>query len=225
MGKIGDPAGGHLCLFFTGIVQELLKLMTADIAQDTAVFFPFKEPGGPSGRAKAVRTKSCHGDHLTDLPALRDVSRQDGTLIMQPFRVIHHILLPGILHGFPCGFQLFHGGKRRLIGEVVLSRVHGPQSQGTALTGHSGSGDHMSFRVFQGFFLAAGSLCLRKRFQECRHLFLIRIIDIFQCTARFCQAVAHAVDMAVVQPDRGEHKLSRLHNRLRLAFRRVGHSI
>ena len=201
MGKVGDPAGGHLCFLFSCVIQELLKLVAADIAQDTAVFFPFKEPGGPSRRAKTVRAESGHGDHLADLSALRNVSGQDGSLIMQPFRIVHHILLPGVLHSLPCGLQLFHGGKRRLVGKVILSGIHSPQSQGAAFTGHRRSRDHMGFSVFQGFFLAAGSLCLRESFQERRYFLLVRIIDIFQCAACFCQAVAHTVDMPVVQPD------------------------
>ena len=126
MVEVRDPAGGYDSVLFLGIIQELLKLMAADIAQDTAVLFPFKEPCGPSGSTKPMRSETCHGNHLADFSALRDITGQDGSFIMQTFCIIHHVFLPCFRHCFLCGFQLFKGGERRLVGKVILSRVHGP---------------------------------------------------------------------------------------------------
>ena len=225
MGKVGDPAGGHNRVFFTGIVKELFKLMASDIAQDTAVFLPLKEPSRPSRSAQPVRTESGHGNHLADFPALRDISRQDGSLVMQPFRVVNHIFLSGFLYGFPGGFQLGHGGKRRLVGKVVLSRIHGPQSQSAPFTGNGCSGNHLCLSVFKGFLFTVCGLCLRKSFQESSHFLFVRIINIFQRAACLCEAVAHPVNMSVVQPHSGEYKFSGLHYRLGLPFWCIVHSV
>ena len=225
MVKVRDPAGGHDRVFFLRVVQELFKLMAADIAQDSAVLLPFKEPCGPSGCAKPVGTESGYGNHLADLSAFRDISGQDGSLVMQPLRVVHHVLLSGFRHCFLCGFQLFQGCKRRLVGKVVFARVHGPQSQGAAFAGDSRTGNQMRLRVSQGFFLAPGCLRLRKCLQEGFNLLLIRIIYIFERAAGLGQAVAHPVNMAVVQPYCGKYEFSRFYHRLGLPFRRIVHSV
>ena len=225
MAEVGDPACGHLSFFFTRVIQELFKLMAADIAEDAAVFFLFKEPGRPSRCAQSVRTESCHGNHFADVSALCNVSCQDRSFIMQPFRVIDHVLLAGCYYGFLCGIQLIQGCKRSLIRKVIFSGTHGPQAESTAFTGHCRAGDHMGFSVFQGFFLAPGCFGLRKSLQESGNLLLVRIINILQCTAGFSQSVAHTVDMTVIQPYRGKHKFSRFYNRLRFPFRRIVHTV
>ena len=169
--------------------------------------------------------EACDGNHLSDLAGMGDVSRQNGALVMQPLRVVDHIFLPGLLHLFPGGGQLLQGGEGSLVGKIILAGVHGPQAQGAALAGDGGPGDHHGLRVLQHFLLTVGGPGLGKRLQEGGHLPLVRVIDILEGAAGLRQAVAHAVDMAVVQPDGGEHEFPVLHHRLRSALGGIGHSI
>ena len=199
--------------------------MAADVAKDSTVFLPLEEPGGPSRRAESVWAESGHRDHFPDFSGLGDVSGQNGTFVMKPFCVIHHVFFPGLLHCFPGGGQLFHRRERRFVRKVILPRLHGPKPEGAALAGHSCAGNHLRFRVLQRFLLAAGRQDLRKRFPESLHLFRIRIIHVFQRAAGFRQSVAHAVNMPVIQPDRGKDEFTGFDDRARFPFRRIIHAV
>ncbi len=154
-----------------------------------------------------------------------DISRQDRSLIMQALRVVNHIFLPGARDSFPRGSQLPQRGKGRLVREIVFPGVHGPQPQRAAFAGHGGSGDQMGLRILQRFLLAVGGPGLREGFQKRGYLLLVRVVNVFQRSAGLRKAVAHSVNMPVIQPYGGKHKFPVLYHRLRLSLWRVIHAI
>ena len=166
-----------------------------------------------------------HRDDLADEPLVHHVPSHDRAFVMEPLRVVDHILPAGLPGQVLRGLELLHGGERRLVGKVVLARADGPEAQCAAFAGHGGPGDHMGLSVLQRLLLAAGGLRLRESLQESLYLIGVGIIHVFQGTARFRQGVAHAVDMAVVQPYGGKDEFPRLDHRSGLALGRVIHTV
>ena len=144
---------------------------------------------------------------------------------MKAFGVVDHVLFAGFGSLCLCGVKLLQGREGCLVGEVILACFHGAQPQGAALAGHRGPRDQVRPGVRQRFLLAARSLCLRKRTQEGRHLFFVRVVDIFQGGAGLGEPVAHPVNVSVIQPHGGKDKLPQFHDWCRLSLGRVVHSV
>ena len=223
--KVPDPARGYRSVLFPGVEKVLFNLVAPDVAKDPAVFFPFKEPCRPSRRAQAVRPEPGDRNHLSDLPAVRNVSRQDRSFVVQPLRVVNHVFLSGPFHRFPGRRQLLQRRERRLVRKVVLPRFHRPQPKRAALARNRRPGNQLRLRVLKRFLLAVGRPGLGKSFQESRHLLLVRVVNIFQRAAGLRQPVAHPVNMSVIQPHGGKDEFPVLHHRRGFSFRCIVHSV
>ena len=206
-------------------MKVLFDLMAADVAQNTAVFLFFKEPGGAARRAQTVGAEAFHMDHLTDFSLFDHISGENRALHMQALTVIDHVLPAGFPHHGFGAFQLRQGGEGRLVGKVILAGRHHPQPQGAALAGDMRAADQAGVLVLQHLFLAAGGNGLGIGFDKLRHLGGIGIIDIFQGAARLQQGVGHAVDMAVIQMCRGENEFAGGNHGLGLALGGIVHAV
>lgn len=109
-----------------------------------------------------MRAKACHLDDPADRSLIDQLSGKHCRFHMEPFAVIHHVLLSGFCCLLSRLFQLFQCGKRRFICKIVLLVVHHPQAQFTALGGYGGTGHKLNVRIIQNFFLGGSDLDLRK---------------------------------------------------------------
>jgi hypothetical protein len=106
VGIVGNLGVQDLGIGGARIVQELLDLVAADIAQDAAVLLALKEPSRALGLAQAVRGEI---DHLEDAPnpALVDqLPSQHRALDVQALAEVDVPLQPGPLDALPGPFKL-----------------------------------------------------------------------------------------------------------------------
>ena len=144
---------------------------------------------------------------------------------MEAFTVIDHIAPVGFPDHFFGALKLLKGGEGRLIHKIILARLHYPDAQRAALAGYVGGADHPGFPIFQDLIQTLSRLCLRIGLQKGFHFFRIGIIHIFDRPARFRQAVAHAIDVTVVNMGCGKNKFARPDNRLRFPLGCVIHAV
>ena len=100
-----------------GVEQELLDLVAADVAQDAAVLFLFKEPGRARGRAQAVRPHADDLHHAADGSGLDELAGVNGAFHLQPFAVIYKVFSACFRDGFLYVGELLKCGERRFVGE------------------------------------------------------------------------------------------------------------
>ena len=174
--------------------------MASDIAEDSAVFFPFKKPGRSSGCSKTVRTESGYRNHFSDITGMGNISCQNRTFIMKAFSIVYHIFPACTPNSLLGGTKLFHCCERSFICKVVFSGVHCLQAECAAFAGNRCPGNHMSVRIFNRLFFTSGGFCSGKCLQKSFHFFRISVINILEGSACFCKAVAHSVNMAVIKP-------------------------
>ena len=91
MVPVGSKAVFHLCIVYPGIIQVLFDLMASDVAQNTAVFLPFKEPARTGGGAQTVRPHADYLQHASNRSLADQVAGVDGTFGMQALRIVDHV--------------------------------------------------------------------------------------------------------------------------------------
>src|ERR1700722_637930 len=106
------------------------------------------------------------------------------------------------------------GGQRGLVGEVVLAVAEYPQAEVGPVDGDRGAGHQRDAGVVEGLLLGGGRLHAGVALKERADLGRVGIVDPAELGAGLEQAVAHAVDMAVVEADGGECEVARLAHRL-----------
>ena len=78
-----------------------VRMVAADIAQDAAVLFFFKKPGGADTGVQPMGPEALHAQHPPDGSRADQPFRENAAVGMQPFRVIAHILAPRLTDAFP----------------------------------------------------------------------------------------------------------------------------
>ena len=125
------------------VVEELLELVTADVAEDAAVRLAVEEPGGPAGARHAVRARAQHLHDPADGPVCDELPGEHGALHVQPLAEVDHVLPAGCARLGARLRELVEGGDRRLVGEVVLAVLHHPQAEPAAVRGDGGTRDQL----------------------------------------------------------------------------------
>ena len=154
---IGDGGVDDLRLAGAGVVQELLELMAADVGEDAARLFARPEPIGPAGRRAAVRPETDHLHHAADGAALDELPGAHGALHVQPLGVVDHVFPAGLGDLAPRGLELLEGGEGRLVGEVILARIHHAEAERAALVRHGGGGDELDLALLEHGLERAGA--------------------------------------------------------------------
>ena len=208
-----------------GVEKELLDLVAADIAEDAAILLFFKEPGRARSRVEAVGAHADDLHHPADGPRLDQFPGVHRRLDLQALAVADGVLAAGLGHDVFDHRQLFQGGQRRFVGEIVLARAHHAHPQRRALGGHAGAGHQFDGRVGQHLFFAFGQPDLRVTGFKRLHLGRVRVVHPFQRRPGVQQAVGHAVDVPVVEADGRKRELPFLDDRRGDAFWCVVHTI
>ena len=122
-------------------------------------------------------------------------------------------------------FKLGEGGERRFVGEVVLFVPHDPHPELGVVGGDGSAGHHLDPRVLEHLGHAGGHLRSRELSSQSGGFAGVTVIYPLELGTGLGEAVAHAVDMPVVETDGGEDELAFLAGRRRLALRRVAHPV
>jgi len=172
-----------------------------------------------------MRAEADDLKHAADGAAVNEIAGVHGGFDVEPLAEINHVFAP-------CGgsdaagfLELFEGGEGRFVGEVVLAGGHDAAADGAALVGDGGGGDEADVGIVEDFVERAGDAGLRKFLQEDVAFNGIGFEDPAEFGAGFEEAVALAVDVAVVEVRGGENEFARFHHGARLALRGVGHAV
>ena len=216
----------HLRVLHAAVIQELLDLMAADVTEDPAVFVLFKKPVRAALRiAHPVRAEAVDVDGPSDGSLFDQLPGEDGGLHMDALAVIDHIFSSGLLYHLLCRLKLLQAGEGSLVRKIVLPRRHHPKPKRAAQAGHRGSAYQLHLRVGKDLLLACRGLRRGKALLKSRNLRRIRVIDPLHLGPRLRQAVAHPVDMPVIQRDGSDLKFPGSHHRRRLSLGRIVHSV
>ena len=223
---VGNLAADNFCVLRSGVVENLLDLVAADIAEDAAVLGAAVEPVRPLVRGpQAVRP---HADDLQD-PAdsalFYQLASQDGALDVQPLAEIDKVPPPRPRAGGLDGVELREGGEGGLVGEVVLAVLHHPDAEGGAVAGDGSRCHELYFGVGEDLLLRFGGTGLGVFLPVVGDLRGVGVIDPLEGCAGLQQAVCHAVDVAVFEPDRCEGKFAGADYRAGLSGGGVVHAV
>ncbi len=223
--EVADCRVRHRGVLRSAVREELLVLVAAEVAQDPPVLLALEEPGRSAGLAEPVRRQNRHVDDPADGSLLQEIGREHGGLILEPLAVVDHVLAARLGGDFPRLVQLPHRGERRLVGKVVLARLHHLAADRPPLRSHGVACDEADLGIVQDLLQGPRDPCLRELGPEGVRLPGIGVVDPLERGAGLEEAVAHAVNVPVVQPHGGHREFSRLHDRARLALRGVVHAV
>jgi hypothetical protein len=209
VGVVGDAGRGDRRVVAAAVEEHLLELMTADVAEDAAVGAPVEEPVGPGASAHPVRAHPHYLDDPADGTVRYQLAGVDRALHVQPLAVVDGVLLAGCLGFGACLRQLPEGGHRGLVGEVVLAVVEHAEAEVGPVDRDRGAGDEVYPGIVERLLLGAGRVDVRVAGAELLDLGRVGVVDPAELAAGLEQAVAHAVDVAVVEADGGEREVAR----------------
>jgi hypothetical protein len=106
------------------------------------------------------------------------------------------------------GGELLQRRERRLVGEIILARLHHAHAERPAVARHRRRGHEPDFGIVEDGRRALDRLWPADKPSRTPRLSRIGIVDVAQCRARLDQPVALAVDVAVIERDGGEAKLA-----------------
>ena len=86
--------------------------------------------------------------------------------------------------------------------------VEHPQAEVGPVDGDGGAGDQLDLGIVERFLLGSGRLDVRVAGAELLDLCVVGVVDPAELGAGLEQAVAHAVDVAVVEADGGEREVA-----------------
>jgi hypothetical protein len=207
---VGDAGRGDRRVVAAAVEEHLLELVAADVAEDAAVGVPVEEPVGSGASVHPVRAHPHDRDDTADGTVRYQLAGVDRALHVQPLAVVDGVLLAGRLRFGACLRQLAESGHRGLVGEVVLAVVEDPQAEVGPVDGNGGAGDELHVGVVECFLLGAGRRDARVAGAELLDLGRVGVVDRSELAAGLEQAVAHAVDVTVVEADGGEREVARL---------------
>ncbi|MNC17896.1 hypothetical protein D3C75_657880 [compost metagenome] len=224
MGEVVSLRGNNLCFAVARIKQELFNLMAANITKNATEAFLKVEPVR-AARSFTVWPHAQRLNHPTNCAVVHQLPGKDRTFDVKSFAVIHRIFASGFGDFRFSRSQLFEGGQRCFIGEIVFSCIHHFQAKRATFIRNRRSGNQFDARIGQYRFKRRRNFRLRILLNKLLDFLWIRIVNPFQRRARFNQAIAHAVDMAVIERGGGKNKIIWLHDWLRFAFWRVIHTV
>ena len=146
-------------------------------------------------------------------------------LYVETLGEIHHVFAAGAGDDCLGLVELVQGSERRLIGEVVFAGGHDAAAEGAAVARDGGGADELDGRVREDLVQRAGDLGLGVFCHESLDLFRIGIVDPFEFGPGLDEAVALAVDVAVVEVCGREGEFAGLYHRARFALGGVGHAV
>jgi hypothetical protein len=222
--KVPDRGVAYGGVARPGVGQELLKLVAADVAEDAAELLPLEEPIRAGGFAQPVGSEADNLDDAAYGALLHEVGCKHRRLVVQPLAVIDHVLAPRPRDNGLGLVELGHRRERRLVAEVVLASLHDLAAEGSPFRGHGRRGDQADPGVGQNLVNGARGLRLGELGPEGLGLLGIRVIDPFERRTRLQQAVAHAVDVPVVEAGGRKDKLTGLDDRVGLSLGGVVHA-
>jgi hypothetical protein len=205
---VGDPGGGDRGVIAAAVEEHLLELVAADVAEDAAVGVPVEEPGRPGGGVHPVGAQAEDLDDAADGAVSDEPAGVDSALDVQALAVVDGVLLAGCLCFGACLRQLAEGGHRGLVGEVVLAVVENAEAEVGPVDGDRGAGDELHLGIVERFLLRSGRLDVRVAGAELVNFRRVGVVDPAELGAGFQQAVAHAVDVAVVEADGGDGEVA-----------------
>ena len=104
--------------------------------------------------------------------------------------------------------------------------VEHPQAEVGPVDGNGGAGDEAYLGIVEGFLLGSGGFDVRIASLELLDFCVVGVVDPAEPAAGLEQAVAHAVDVAVVEADGREGEVAGLADRLGVGGgRRVGGAV
>ena len=112
--------------------------MTADVAENSAVFFPLEEPSRTGGQSDSVGTRADHVHCLADESRLQQISRQNGAFALQTLGIEDKILPSGFRADFFRFMKLFQSGEGRLVHKIIPSVAHDVASERSSFIGNPG---------------------------------------------------------------------------------------
>ncbi|MEN9632924.1 MAG: hypothetical protein RL077_1328, partial [Verrucomicrobiota bacterium] len=136
--------------------EELLKLMTADVGENTTEFRFLKKPVGAVGFTETVGAEADHLDDLTDGAAGGEIRGVHGGFDVEALRKIDHVFFPGASDRGLGGVELVEGCEGRFVSEVIFTGGHDTQSEGPAVARYGGGGDEFNARIVEQLIEGAG---------------------------------------------------------------------
>ena len=169
----------------------------------------------------------AHADDLQDAAdgsLVDQLAGEHGAFHVQTLAEVDGVFSPRLLGHFLDLVKLRQGGERRFVREVILAVAHHPHPEGGVVARHRCPRHQVDARVFQDLGLGRGYLRSRELLGEGGRLAGVWVVDPLQLGTGLCQAVAHSVDMPVVETDGGENELAFLARRRRPALWGVAHA-
>jgi hypothetical protein len=129
--------------------KELLDLVAADVAQNTAVFDSFEKPRRPRTSGQTMRSEAQHVNYPSDRSVLHKLPRKYGAFDVEPLAIVDHVFPTGLDRSGPRLSQLSQLSKRSFVSEIVFAGSHDLDAERRSFRRDRGSGDQMHVGVVQ----------------------------------------------------------------------------
>ena len=160
-------------------------------------------------------------NHPADGAGFHEVAGVHGAFNVDAFAIINHVFAACTGGGHAGSRELVERCERRLVSEIILARLHYPATKRPAVTGDCRGGDQAHLCIVKDLVERAGCCCLRELCAKGPNLLHVGIVNPFQRGSGLDQAVALAIDVAVVEVRRCKDKIARLHNGPRRSLGRI----
>ena len=157
-----------------------------------------------------MRARAEGLDDFSDGTGGDEMAGVNGALDMEALAVIDGIFLASGLASAAGLLELIEACEGSFVGKIILPGVHNAAAERAAFIGNGSRSDKSHFGVIKDFFQRARRAGLGKLFLERSHFLRIGIEHPLELRASLDQAVALAVDVAVVEVGRRYEKLARL---------------
>src|SRR5215469_7298511 len=202
---IGDLRLHNLCLCRSSVEKELIDLVRANVAEDSAVLVRVPEPVGPARAAAGdpavledlVRRDVDGLDNFADRALMDEVSRIDGGSYLKPFAVHDGVDPLGLGYGFAHFGKLIARRDAGLVGEKVLALFHGAHAERSPFVGDLRAKNELNRGIAQDLFPRFDDPDVRKSFSKARQFVRLPAPSRNKFTAASLDGADHAVDMVV----------------------------
>ena len=144
---------------------------------------------------------------------------------MEAFAIIDHVFAAGIGDG-DAGFgEMVEAGEGSFVAEVILAGVHDADAERAAVGGDGGAGDEMDVGVVEDGVEVLDGFGEREFLDEGADFGGIGIVDVEDFASRLDEAIAHAVDVAVIERGGGEEEFAGFDDWCGFALGGVVHSV
>ena len=216
MVDIGDLRGDDVGLGGAGVVEELIDLMGADVAEDAAVKGWVPEPVGAGGGSSVVLLAGAErlldlvgGDvdglnDTADGTGVDEFSGFDGTFDFEALAVHYGVDALGFRDGFADFGELFKGGDAGLVAEEVFAALHDADAEWGAATGDGGAEDELDGGIVEDLFFGVDLLDAGEAFGEGCDFFRFLAFEGDEGSAAALDGSYHAVDVVVAHAADGK---------------------